>query len=119
MLMAEKRKFDRFELNIPSRIEISTPDGESELLDIETNSLSAGGMFFKCRKTFPKGCHVKVEIALHFDELKASANPDGTLIITATGHVLRSGPEGMAITFNEDFDISTSLSSFIEKQYGL
>jgi len=117
--MAEKRKFDRFDLNIPSRIEISTHDGESELLDIETNSLSAGGMFFKCGRTLPKGYHVKVEIALHFDELKASANSDGTLVITATGHVLRSGPEGMAISFNEDFDISPTLSCFIEKQYRL
>lgn len=113
--MFEKRKFERFELNIPSRIEISTKDGESEILDIETNSLSAGGIFFKCGKTLPQGSHVKMEISLHFEELKTPEDPDGTFVISATGHVLRSKPEGVAIRFNEDFDISTTLNAIRNK----
>lgn len=108
--MAEKRKFERFELNIPSRIEILTQEGEVEILDIETNSLSAGGVFFKYGRTLPKGSQVKMELALHFEELKTPADPEGALVIAATGHVLRSGPEGVAICFNENFDISTPLS---------
>lgn len=113
--MVDKRKYERFDLNIPSRVEIATNDGESEILDIETNSLSAGGIFFKCGKTLLKGSHVKMEISLHFEELKTSTDPEGTLVITATGQVLRSGPEGVAIRFNEDFDISTTLNAILKK----
>ena len=108
--MADKRKFERFEFNITARIEILTQEREVEILDLETNSLSAGGIFFKDGGTLPKGSQVKTEIVLHFEELKTPANPEGTLVIAATGHVLRSGPEGVAICFNENFDISTTLS---------
>lgn len=108
--MADKRIFERFELNVPSRIELLTQDGEVEILDIETNSLSAGGIFFKYGGTIPKGSQVKMEIVLHFEELKTPADPEGNLVIAATGHVLRSGHEGVAICFNENFDISTTLS---------
>ncbi|RPH53020.1 MAG: PilZ domain-containing protein [Desulfobacteraceae bacterium] len=114
--MADKRKYERFELKIPSRIEISTQKGEVEILDIETNSLSAGGIFFKCGKTLPEGSQIKMEIALHFEELKTPADPDGTMVITASGHVLRSGHEGVAICFNEDFDISTTLNILRDKK---
>jgi len=108
--MADKRKFERFEFNVPARIEIFTQEGEVEILDLETNSLSAGGIFFKHGVPLPKGSQVKMEIALHFEELKTPADPEGTLVIAATGHVLRSGPEGVAICFNENFDISITLS---------
>jgi len=113
--MVDKRKFERFDLNVPSRVEISTNDGESEIFDIETNTLSAGGISFKCGKTLPKGSQVKMEISLHFEELKTPEDPDGTLVISATGHVLRSEPEGVAIIFNEDFDISTTLNAILNK----
>ena len=114
--MTNKRKFERFELNVPSRIELLTQDGEVETLEIETNSLSAGGLFFKYGGTLTEGSQVKMEIALHFEELKTPADPEGNLVITATGHVLRSGPEGVAIRFNEDFDISTALSIVRKRQ---
>jgi len=114
--MADKRKFERFELNVPSRIEFLTQDGEVEILDIETNSLSAGGVFFKYGGAIPKGSKVKMEISLQFEELKTPAEPEGTIVIAATGHVLRSGSEGVAICFNENFDISTTLSNIQKKK---
>lgn len=69
--MEERRKFERFELNVPARVEIPTKKGHREKLAMETNNLSAGGIFLKTAKPpLPEGAPVKVEIFLHFEELK-------------------------------------------------
>ncbi len=113
--MGEKRKFDRFNINVPAKIEIIVEDGEREKYELETSDLSAEGTYLKSVRPLQEGSQVKVEIFLNFEELKCPANPDGSLMIAATGRVLRSGHEGMAIHFNKDYDIKTCSDS-IQKE---
>jgi hypothetical protein len=115
VIMSEKRQFERFDINVPIRIAI--PDSKEGMgpLAFEANNLSAGGLFFKPKNALPEGRHVKMEIIFHFEELKTAEDPDGALIIAVTGYVQRSGPEGTAICFHDDYDVSTSLD-FLEKQ---
>jgi len=114
--MEERRKFERFDLNVPTRVEIPAKKGRGKKLALETNNLSAGGILLKtATPPLPEGVPVKVEIFLHFEELKTPEDPEGTLIITASGSVQRSGQEGTAICLNDDYDIQTTLD-FIQKK---
>lgn len=113
--MDKKRKFERFDINVPARIEIIFQDGEREKHDLETSDLSAEGTYLKSERPLQEGSQVRIEIFLNLEELRCPADPDGSLIIAATGRVLRSGDEGMAIHFNEDYVIKTCLD-FIQKE---
>jgi hypothetical protein len=106
--MADRRKFERFALNVTTRVEVPDKKRPDDQVALETDNLSAGGIFLKAMKpSLKEGEPVKVEIFLHFEELKAPENPDGTLIITASGSVQRSDDGGTAISLNEDYDILT------------
>ena len=112
--MDDKRKFERLEINVPVRVEIITQEGQREKYDLEANNLSAVGVYIKHGKLLPEGLEVKIELFFNFEELKTPADPDGKLIIFTTGRVLRSGPEGMAIGFNDDYDFTTCFD-FLQK----
>ena len=101
----EKRKFERFDINVPVRIQISGQEGQGETMDLVSDSVSAGGIFLKLQNQPPEGSPVRIEILLNFEELRTPEDPEGALVIAATGQVLRSEPEGIAIRFNEDYDI--------------
>jgi hypothetical protein len=114
--MNEKRQFERFDINVPVRIALPDSKKEEKSFSFEADNLSAGGLFFKPVNTLPEGRHIKMEIIFHFDELKTEEDPDGALIIAVTGCVQRSGPEGTAICFLGDYDVSASLD-FLEKKH--
>jgi hypothetical protein len=107
--MKNKRKFERFEVNVPARIEIPAEDGRTLRFDLETYDLSAGGTFIKLEKPLSEGCKVKIDIVLSFEELKTATDPNGSLILSTTGYVVRSGPNGVAIRFNENYEFKTRL----------
>ena len=107
--MDDRRKFERFDINVPARLEILMEEGQTEIIDLLASSLSAGGTFLNIGRPVPEGSPVKIEVVLQFEKLKTLDDPEGTLVIAATGQVLRSGPEGMAICFNEDYDITKNL----------
>ncbi len=111
--MSDKRLFERFDINVPVRLEISSQEQQGKIA-IEAENLSAGGLFFKTGKLIPQGSSVKMEIILQFEELKTAEDPEGALVIAVTGYVQRSGPEGTAICFHDDYDVATSLD-FLEK----
>ncbi|MBN1383044.1 MAG: PilZ domain-containing protein [Deltaproteobacteria bacterium] len=108
--MEERRKFERFKLNVPTKIEVPTKKDRENKIALETDNLSAGGIFLKkSAPSFTEGVPVKVEIFLHFDELKTSEDPEGTLIISASGVIQRSNQDGTAIALNDDYDILTQM----------
>lgn len=113
--MEEKRKYKRFDITVPVRVEVVSPEGCSETFVLETTNVSAEGIFLKSQKPLREGAQVKIEIVLGFDELQTAADPDGELVIAATGSVVRSGKEMVAIHFCEDYDITHCLDS-IEKK---
>jgi hypothetical protein len=105
--MKEKRKFERFEIKVPARIEIPGQGGRTEKLDLETHDLSAGGTFIKLEESLLEGSEVRIDIVLSFDELRTATDPDGSLVLSTTGQVVRSGPGGVAIQFNKVYEFKT------------
>ena len=104
--MDNKRKFERFDVAAPARIEILQPEESSEKIILEAHNLSAGGIFIKEAKRLPEGSVVKMEIFLPFSEPEAQTPPDRATVISVTGRIIRSTDEGTAICFNDDYDIT-------------
>ncbi|MFH1081645.1 MAG: PilZ domain-containing protein [Pseudomonadota bacterium] len=106
--MNDKRKFERFDITAPARIEILKPGENGGKILLETHNLSAGGIFIKSARLLPEGSPVKMEILLHFSEPETQTPPDSATVIVVTGHIIRSTDEGMAICFNDDYDIKSA-----------
>jgi len=113
--MIERRKFERYNIDIPVKVEIVSPSGLSEKNDFEGINLAAGGIFIKNGQSLPKSFPIKTEIRFKFEDLKTPENLEGALILTVTGHVLRTEPAGTAIHFDEDYKMSQSLSLLQKK----
>ncbi|MBN1547940.1 MAG: PilZ domain-containing protein [Syntrophaceae bacterium] len=113
--MDDKRKFERFAIQVPARIEVPAQDGHAVKLELETHDLSAGGTFIKLDHPLPEGSQVKIDIVLSFEELKTEIDPSGSLILSTTGRVVRSEAEGIAIRFDENYEFMGRLDSLYEK----
>jgi len=107
-IMDDQRKFERFEITAPARIEILKPGESGEKILLETHDLSAGGIFVKTARLLPEGSPVKMEIFLHFSGPETQTPPDRATVIIVTGRIIRSTDEGMAIGFNDDYDITAT-----------
>ena len=105
-LIYERRKLERFNLEVPARIEILSLSGQNrEVMELNTKDVSAGGAYFRTKKALPQGTRVKVDIVLPLDRLRRLKDACKGLI-KVTGTVLRSEPSGMAVCFDEGYLIT-------------
>jgi hypothetical protein len=100
-IMADNRKFERHKIHVPVNIMLLSQE-EKGVFSVHTDNLSAEGAFLPLEDPPSPGSPVALEIFLQFDELISVSDPAGILAISASGHVLRSGPEGTAIRFNQE-----------------
>jgi c-di-GMP-binding flagellar brake protein YcgR len=101
---ADKRQSKRITASVPARIELIDAQQEQEPIDLLTTDLSAGGVFFHSVNPLSKGAKVKIEIVLPVHKMNISGGT-GPYLIKAKGSVLRSQKDGMAIIFDEDYQI--------------
>lgn len=101
--MKEKRKLERFDFEVPARIEGSSGQGD-EICDLSTSNICAGGAFFRTTDPLPKGTKVKMNLVLPLDRIQELVGHD-RVSVRVEGTVLRSGSTGMAVSFNEDYQI--------------
>ena len=100
--MQERRKYERFDLRLPGKIEVVTSD-KQEVLDLLTSDVSAGGAFFRTAEPIPKGAGVKVRLVIASERIKELTGAQG--LIKVDGTVVRRNATGMAISFDEDYQI--------------
>jgi hypothetical protein len=98
----ERRKYERFTLRLPSKIEVRTSDNE-HVLDLLTSDVSAGGAFFCTTKSIPQGTQVTLGLTLASRRLKELTAAQA--LINVKGTVVRCNAKGMAVSFNEDYEI--------------
>ena len=106
--MKEKRRLERFDLHIPTTIEFLTSDQQKSLLNLLTRNISSGGAYFHTTQPLPQGTQVKIDLVLPLDKLRKLKKEHKRAYIKVTGKVLRSESEGMAICFDEDYQIMGS-----------
>ena len=100
--MEEKRKFERFSLGLPTKIEVVSPQQERETFEFFTSDVSASGAFFPTNEPFPTGTQVQLRLSLLSAIIRKLTGTQGSLEIE--GKVIRSDPSGMAIYFDENYD---------------
>jgi hypothetical protein len=104
--MREKRRLERFQLEIPAAIEFLTSDREKRVLNLLTSNICSGGAYFHTTQPLPEGTKVKIDLVLPLDRLKKPNDRHKQVYIKVAGTVLRSESEGMAIGFDEDYEIT-------------
>jgi hypothetical protein len=103
--MKDKRRLKRFDLEIPATIELMDSDREEGTVNLRTSNMCSGGAYFHTTKPLPEGTRIKIDLVLPLDRLKRLEDGCKQAYIKITGRVLRSGSEGMAICFDEDYQL--------------
>jgi hypothetical protein len=89
----ERRKLERFDLRLLAKIEgLGLKKGVHNLL---TRNISAGGAFLETTKHLPENSRVSIDFVV----------PTGVLV-KVTGAVLRSEPTGIAVRFDNEYQLT-------------
>jgi len=100
--MQERRKYERFPLRLPGKIEVVI-SAKQEVLDVVTTDVSAGGALFHTVEPIPEGAGVKVSLVVGSERIKEMTGAQG--LVKVEGTVVRSSPTAMAICFEEKHQI--------------
>ena len=99
-MVEERRKSERYPLQLPIRIELVDSEQEKETLDLLTSNISEGGTFIPTHEPIPKGTCVQVRLILVNDTVKKLSGAQGCILVGGT--VVRAGSIGIAICFDKD-----------------
>ena len=100
----EKRKMERFSLELPARLTWSGKDKRHESMEQLTSNICAGGAFFKTQKPLLIGTDLKIIITLPLKKYKNIKSKIS--YIRVSGSVIRMDQQGMAIRFDKKYKIS-------------
>ncbi len=104
--MKERREFQRFDLELPARVEVERPGQRMEPFSLKTSNISAGGAFFPTAKPLSEGTKLQLNIILAIEKLKKLTGSQ--CHIKVKGTVVRSEEDGMVIRFQRDYDITST-----------
>ena len=108
--MLERRRYERYDLSLPATIENHILSGE-ETFNCVTSSISARGCLICTTKSLSEGAKVRLNVIVVSEKLREMTGVQG--LIRVAGRVVRSNSTGMAICFDEDYQIVTLVESQI------
>jgi hypothetical protein len=111
--MKDRRKVERFSLELPAEITVKTTEQMVKVLRVTTRNISCGGAFCSGVHPLPEGTPVRVNLTLSAERLKRLVGAQAHVEIG--GIVKRSEPSGMAICFNGDYHM---ISINTERKHG-
>ena len=95
--MKERRGYQRFQLALPARLEITT-SVKKEIFDAQIKDISAAGTFLLTKERFSEGTRCRLELTVSSNKIKKLTGAQS--LIKAEGVVVRSTPDGVAICFD-------------------
>ena len=104
MIEFDRRKTERFSLELPTYLSIADKYIKRESLEIITSNISSGGAFFKTEKPLPVGTDVKIDLIIPLDKLNKLKGKKSR--IDVSGSVIRTNKNGMAICFDKRYKIT-------------
>lgn len=99
---SERRKLERFGFSLPAQISVGT-NGDSKNFESQTRDISSGGAFFKTEGILVVGTEVKIDLVLSLEKLRKIQGKQARIKIS--GKVVRTEEEGVAVCFNENYQI--------------
>ena len=102
--LTERRALERFKLQLLSKITVCGKDKDLETIKLMTRDVSSGGAFLKTSEPMTVGTKVNVALIIDTERIKKlGGNPS---LVCLTGTIIRAEEDGMAICFDEEFEIS-------------
>ena len=103
MARVEKRRVDRFSLQLKASVSINDEDGKQRSIKVMTGDISSGGAFFRTNTPFSVGTDVKMDLILPSDKFKKLGGKRSR--INVSGSVIRTNALGMAVCFDKKYRI--------------
>jgi len=101
--MEERREFERFDLELPARVEVEATGQEEEPSSLKTSNISAGGAFFHTERPLSEGTRLLLNLILAIEKLKKLTGSQ--CHIKVNGTVVRFEEKGMAIRFQRNYSM--------------
>ena len=95
--MEERRRFERFQLRLPVRMEVNN-SGKRQVFDLETKDVSAAGVLIDTSERFSEGTPVEISMTLSSNRIQELTGSQS--LIKVKGIVVRSAPTGLAVSFS-------------------
>jgi Tfp pilus assembly protein PilZ len=93
---------ERFSLELKARVSLKNNDRDRKWVNVLTSNICAGGTFLRTRRPLPVGTRVNLEVFLPLREKKSSLKNS---LIKISGVVIRSEEAGMALRFDDEYQI--------------
>ena len=98
--MKERRRFERFSLTLPTRMETILSD-KKKVFEFETRDISACGVFINnTLDSFIEGTRIKLNLTARSERIRELTGSHS--LIEAEGSIVRSTPMGIAICFDKE-----------------
>jgi hypothetical protein len=117
----DQRLHERFFMSLPVRVSIDTPGGREVQSEAVAANISSGGAFISIDQPLPIACRVYIDFLISFSDLKKlkfilsleslqkfAGKP---VWIETSGVVIRHENQGMAVIFDDDYQLSPLRSS--------
>jgi len=112
----DRRDQERFSLCLQTKVTVESRSGSTPVFEFVTADISAGGAFIATNRPLPIASRVRLEFFLSLEELarlrfilarESLKLWEGERAwVTATGVVIRAEKEGVAIIFDQNYQIS-------------
>jgi len=103
MARVEKRKMDRFSLELPALLSIKDENRKQRSIEVMTGDICSGGAFFRTNTPFSVGTDVKMDLILPSNKFKKLGGKKSR--VDVSGSVIRINDLGMAVCFDNKFRI--------------
>ncbi len=101
--MKERRKYERFQLELPARLEMNSSE-RTEIFELQTRDISAAGaLLLGTTEQYPAGTRCQLELIVISERIKELTGVQG--LIKIEGTIVRSTPEGVAVCFDGECEI--------------
>lgn len=100
----DRRKMERFDLKLPTKLSWAGKDKDQESIELMTDNICSGGAYLLTNRPLPKGTEVKMDLILEFDKMHKLGVLKSQ--INVSGFVTRTDHQGMAICFDREYEIS-------------
>lgn len=124
MAQDERREHERFSLRLQTKIMAESGTGVTPLLEFVTADISAGGAFIRTSRSLPMASRVRLEFFLSLEELarlRFIVAKESLKVwrgerawVTATGVVIRVDKDGVAIIFDQNYQVTPIRSATTE-----
>ena len=104
MSCEEKRKMDRFSMELPAWISTVDETGNPRTLEVLTRDICAGGAYLLTDQPLAVGTGIEMNLILPLDNLPKIENRRSR--IDVSGSVVRTESQGMAVCFDKKYQIS-------------